>query len=349
MRGIGVCARCGAKLQWSGPRGKKNFLPPRAGETNAFQRFWRTLRPAMEHLGRRLAASRIFHSWHNVPKPVLIATFLSIVPGLGHFYQKRILAGLGFAAAWTTLFCLLLTSYPWSPSFGSLTFLIHFLASSTHILSMVSASRPREFRCGRREVLALLLPLAAIVYATYFYLAYTIESRFMSIWLPPNAQLQAPLRIALPLPPMPANIFLLLRRGAADLKFGDIIVIDFTADNRGARFRHFNGGRYGLAIWLAGFNGKLNYSDGVLRLNDVDTRWDLTPMLANNAEKEFHIQAGEGFFLALLLARLPTLTEEELPDIFQYPDATLLGRAEYIIHGRDSQWPEPITAFGGTD
>jgi hypothetical protein len=232
MRGIGVCARCGAKLQWSGPRGKKNFLPPRAGETTVFQRFWRTLRrlidypSAMEHLGRRLAASRIFHIWHKVPRTVLIATFLSLVPGLGHFYQKRILAGLGFAAAWTTLFCLLLTSYPWSPSFWPLTFLIPFLASSTHILSMVSASRPRDFRCGRREVLALLLPLAAIVYATYFYLAYTIE---------------------------------------------------------------------------------------------------------------------------FPLARLPTLTEEELPDIFQYPDATLLGRAEYIIHGRDGQWPEPITAFGGAD
>ncbi|MDR1521030.1 MAG: hypothetical protein LBU23_12950 [Planctomycetota bacterium] len=271
------------------------------------------------------------------------------MPGLGHFYQKRILAGLGFAAAWTPLFSLLLTPYTWFPSFGYLTFLIPFLTSSIHMLSMVSASRPREFRRWRREILALLLPLAAIVYAAYFYLAYTTESRFMSIWLPPTVQARAPFRIALPLPPRKsANISLLLRRGAAGLKSGDIIAIDFTRDNRGVGLRHLNLGRHGLAIWLAGSNGKLNYSGGVLRLNDVDPRWDLTPMLANNAEKEFQIQAGKGFFLALPLARLPALTEEELPDIFQYPDAALLGRAEYL-YDRGTRWSEPITAFGGAD
>ncbi|MDR1533866.1 MAG: hypothetical protein LBU64_02015 [Planctomycetota bacterium] len=327
MRGLVACARCGAKLVWDGPTGRRHFLPPRA-EKGILPRLLALARAGL----RRAGVVRFLNSldfpgfWRKIPGPDFKTVVLSLIPGLGNVRRGGFITGGLWFSLWLAL------CYYWfyySP--GYLFFI--YAAVLLHLASLASASRPGRF-CRGKEWAHFLLPPAAIFYALYS-AAVMAALPFKPIFIhyPGN----------FPQTGIPRGSDLEIRLGGANPQPGDLVIVEPA----------FDSGRAGavrglLAVWLAGPGGEVEYSGGVLRVDgmEVAPRW--TNLFARQAwpgqpDREFKFRVKEGFFLAA--ANFNDSAALELSERFQYPESRRIGKVEYV-HTPDRE-RRPASDFTG--
>lgn len=169
MKNSVVCARCGAKLVWSGPARKKDFVPGRGGNGPL-----RRLKFRCGLLWERffgIDSSSSLAVLRRIPRDNMRRVAASVVPGAGQAMMGERMRAAGYFAGWATTVALTAAlvwlEIPYSVYGVGVAALLHAHAA-------VDAMRPAEFCRGGNETRLVAVLLFAGVFVLYAVVAYWI-------------------------------------------------------------------------------------------------------------------------------------------------------------------------------
>ena len=323
-----VCARCGARLVWCGPRGRRNFTPPRAGMGKFLYPLRFFLRAKLPLFPKWLSSSMkaslspatipasipsSFRVWARMPRRRGVALLLSLTPGLGDCLLGNRNRGLVLFTVWLAV--LALTWFSPFPLFAAA-----FIALLLHISAVVCAMELNLFCRTRREIIAVVLPVILTLSSLYLLSLHAVQSRFMLMRVNNNIRLWKP--------GLSFGDTLLVRTGISGAGPGKLVVIDAfmgratLPDGTLAPF----GQRYAMAVWLGGAGSVIDISPYGFRVNGMELSGEFVHLIPHTPGKKFTLSVDDASFAAL------PLEQGQLRNALVYPATSLVGQVDYVFY-----------------
>lgn len=189
MKNAKTCARCGARLVWSGAKRKADFRPSRLRKGRMYR--WRDrFDEFVQWCVLRFTARVPWYSVLNrMPPDNRFWTLVSIIPGAGQFFQGRVVRGAVLFIIWFVAALVLVLGHRdiviidenarRITQLWYIALLAPGVMASVHSYAAITAMRTQDFCRTRKEARLLSITVAAIVLFVYFFVAFSYSTEML--------------------------------------------------------------------------------------------------------------------------------------------------------------------------